>query len=86
MVVTGFMIRHFVRHFIKRDEGTTSVEFSLLFIPYLMLSLAVVELALMFTAGSLLEGATGSASRLIRTGQIQQAQNVAPEDMFREEL
>lgn len=80
------MLRTFIRRFIRKKEGTTSLEFSLLFIPYLTLSLGVIELALMFTAGSLLEGATGSASRLIRTGQIQQAVNADPEEMFRDRL
>ncbi|MCB1532949.1 MAG: pilus assembly protein [Alphaproteobacteria bacterium] len=57
----------------SREDGTTAIEFSLLFIPYLTLSLGIIELALMYSAGSLLEGATGSAARLIRTGQVQQA-------------
>lgn len=40
----------------------------------------------MYAAGSMLEGATGSAARLIRTGQIQQAADSDPEAAFRSAL
>lgn len=58
---------------VRKTDGVTAIEFSLLFIPYLLLSLAIIELSLMFVSASLLEGATGSAARLIRTGQLQQS-------------
>lgn len=66
----------------SQKDGATAIEFSLLFVPYLILSLSIIELALMYSAASLVEGATNSASRLIRTGQIQQASG-DPEQMFR---
>ena len=67
------------------EEGATAIEFSMLIIPYLMLSLGIIELSLMFTSASLLEGATGSAARLIRTGQLQQS-GQDPETVFRDAL
>ncbi|PCK00562.1 MAG: pilus assembly protein TadE [Zetaproteobacteria bacterium] len=67
----------------KRDDGATAIEFSMLLMPYLMLCLGIIELSLMFTSASLLEGATGKAARLIRTGQLQQS-GQDPETMFRD--
>lgn len=79
------MLGKFLRRFLRQKEGTTAIEFSLLFIPYLFLTLGTIELSVMYSAASLLEGATGSAARLIRTGQIQQSGG-NPEEMFREAL
>ncbi|MEZ5919362.1 MAG: TadE/TadG family type IV pilus assembly protein [Alphaproteobacteria bacterium] len=76
----------FIKKWLGKEDGTTSIEFSMLFIPYLMLSLGIIELSIMYASASLLEGATGSAARLIRTGQIQQETTIAPEDMFRNAL
>ena len=67
------MLGRFFRSFIKRKEGTTAIEFSLLAIPYLFVSLGIIELSIMYASASLLEGATGSAARQVRTGQLQQA-------------
>ena len=63
----------FFRSWFAKKEGTTAIEFSLMAIPYFMLSLGIMELSIMYASASLLEGATGSAARLIRTGQVQQA-------------
>jgi Flp pilus assembly protein TadG len=71
------------RKFWKREEGTTAIEFSLLLMPYLLLSLGIIELSLMFASASLLEGATDSAARMIRTGQLQQSGSSDPEGDFR---
>lgn len=70
----------------RNREGTTAIEFSLLIIPYLMLSLGVIELSLMFTSASLLESATGSAARMIRTGQLQQSASADPAADFRDAM
>jgi len=76
----------FFKKFWKCIEGTAAIEFALLAIPYFTLSLAVIEMAFMFTAASMLEGATSGAARLIRTGQVQQATTDASvqEQMFRD--
>ncbi len=68
----------------KRKEGSTAIEFAMLAVPYVMLSLGIIELSLMYTSASLLEGATDSAARLVRTGQLQQADG--GEAMFRDAL
>lgn len=78
------MIQAF-RRLYRRDDGATAIEFSLLFMPYMLISLGIMELSLMFASASLLEGATDSASRLIRTGSIQQS-GEDPETLFRDAM
>lgn len=68
-----FLVGVMFKKWVRRKDGTTAIEFSLLAIPYLMLTLGVIELSLMFTSASMLEAATASTARLIRTGQLQQA-------------
>ena len=51
-----------------------------------MLTLGAIELAIMYSSASLLEGATNSAARMIRTGQIQQSASADPEQLFRDEI
>ncbi len=69
----------------KREDGTTAIEFSMLLVPYLLICFGIIELSLMFTSASILEGATHSASRMIRTGELQQSGS-DPETMFRQGL
>ncbi len=75
----------FIRKWMKRKDGSTAIEFSMLLIPYITLSLGIMEISLMFMSASLLEGATDSAARLVRTGQIQQGAG-DPETVFRQAL
>lgn len=75
----------FFRKWLRKEDGATAVEFSLVAIPYFMLSLGIMELSLMYASASLLEGATDSAARLIRTGQLQQSED-DPETQFREAM
>ena len=71
MINIGVVLAKFLKKFIKNEKGTTAIEFSLLAIPYLMLTLGIIEIAIMYASASLLEGATNSASRMIRTGELQ---------------
>ena len=68
------------------QKGTTAIEFSLLALPFCLFVIGIIELALMFASGFLLQGAVSDAARLIRTGQVQQAGGGDPADMFREAL
>lgn len=79
------MLGKYLKKWRKNTEGTTAIEFSMMVIPYLMLTLGILEISLVYTSASLLEGATGAAARMIRTGQIQQS-GADPETMFRDEL
>jgi len=79
------MLGKLYKKWIGKDEGVTAVEFSLLLAPYMMLTLGIFEIAMMFTSASLLEGATNKAARQIRTGQLQQSA-ASPEDAFRDAI
>jgi len=67
----------------KDEEGSTAVEFALIGIPFIFMVIGIIEMALMFTAQSLLESSTSEASRQVRTGAVQQG---GGEDVFRDTL
>lgn len=79
---------HKASAWLRNKDGTTAIEFALLAVPFFMICIAIVEMSLMFTAAALLETATSRASRLLRTGEIQQTANdpAAQELMFRQAL
>lgn len=67
------MLLKLTRRWTREKEATTAVEFALVALPFIIMIIGTVEMALMFTAQSLLEAGTATASRMIRTGQIQQS-------------
>ncbi len=67
------MLSGFVQNFWKSCKGTAAIEFSLLSLPVIMLIVGTIEICILFTAGSLLQGAVYDASRVIRTGQLEGA-------------
>jgi Flp pilus assembly protein TadG len=67
-------------------DGATAVEFSLLALPFVVMIIGTIEIALMFTTQSLLDASTSTAARLIRTGQIQQSDAGDQEQLFRDTL
>lgn len=69
------------RRFAKQPSGATAVEFGLIAVPFFFLKMAIIETALVFWAGQMLESGVSDAGRMIRTGQVQ-AQNM-DEDGFR---
>jgi len=77
-----------MRNLFTNRDGATAIEFALLAMPFTFLLMGVIELCLMFAADSLFEGATTSAARLIRTGQLQQGYATASEqeNAFRDAL
>lgn len=57
---------------LQRDEkGVAAVEFALVAGPFLFMLFAIIEVAMVFFAGQVLETATSNAARLIMTGQAQ---------------
>ena len=69
---------------IRQDEkGSTAVEFALIGIPFIFMVIGIIEMALMFTAQSLLESSTAEASRQVRIGAVQEG---GGEDIFRDVL
>lgn len=68
----------------RADSGVVAVEFALLAIPFTILTVGLIETALFFAAGIILEGGAADAARIIRTGQVQVAAD--PEQMFEDKL
>ena len=83
-----FSLKKIVRSYVcwRVDcSAVAAIEFSLMALPFIILVIGIMELSLMFAAGSLLHGAVNDAARLVRTGQIQQT-NGDPEVMFADAL
>jgi len=60
------------RAFLRCRKGATAVEFALVAAPFLALLVAILQSALVFFAGRVLDEVTEEASRYIMTGQAQQ--------------
>ena len=58
-----------VRRFARQQDGVAAVEFALVAVPFLALTFAILETALVFFAGQTLESAVSDTGRLIMTGQ-----------------
>jgi Flp pilus assembly protein TadG len=68
----AFMPR-ILRRFARKNDGTAAVEFAFIAAPFLALVFAILETALVFFAGQVLETAAADSARLILTGQAQQS-------------
>ena len=66
------------------DRDATLVEFAVVAPPLFLLLLTVLDLGIMLTTQSLLDGAARNAARLVRTGQVQSA--TSPETTFQNQL
>jgi Flp pilus assembly protein TadG len=61
------------RVFRRREDGATAVEFGIVIVPFLAILFAIVEVALVFFAGQVLETAVADSARRIMTGEVQKA-------------
>jgi Flp pilus assembly protein TadG len=61
------------RRFVRQQDGAAAVEFALVAAPFLALTFAILETAMVFFAGQTLEAAAADSARLIMTGQAQSA-------------
>ena len=61
------------RRFRADRRGAAAIEFAIVSIPFFALVFAIIETAIVFFAGQVLDTAVADAARLIRTGQVQQA-------------
>ena len=72
---SGFICRllpsRLVRRFVRQQDGSAAVEFGMVAVPFLGLTFAIFETALVFFAGQTLETAVADLARLIMTGQAQ---------------
>src|SRR5690242_10232348 len=64
-------VRRLTLRFARKQDGSAAVEFSIVALPFLALTFAIMETALVFFAGQTLETAVADASRLIMTGTAQ---------------
>ncbi|MDE1153521.1 MAG: pilus assembly protein [Micavibrio sp.] len=64
------MRRNFKR-WLRGDDAATAVEFAMVVPPLLTLIIGILEVSMFFAAGTVLEGGSAQAARLIRTGQVQ---------------
>jgi Flp pilus assembly protein TadG len=72
---TSRLMRRFVprvlRRFVRKNDGAAAVEFAMVAAPFLALVFAILETAIVFFAGQVLETAAADSARLIMTGQAQ---------------
>lgn len=61
------------RGFLRDERGVTAIEFGLLAVPFFSILGAILETSLIFLSGQVLDSAVQDVSRLLRTGQAQQA-------------
>lgn len=61
------------RGFLRNEDGVTAIEFGLLALPFFSIIGAILETSMVFLGGQLLDSGVQDASRLIRTGQAQAA-------------
>jgi Flp pilus assembly protein TadG len=67
------VLSQLVRRLLRRDDGAAAVEFGLVVIPFIGLLFAILETALVFFSGQVLETAVADSARLILTGQADAA-------------
>jgi Flp pilus assembly protein TadG len=60
----------YFRRFSHSDEGSTSIEFTMLAIPFSMLVFAILESCISFAAQEVMANATDDVARQLRTGQL----------------
>jgi Flp pilus assembly protein TadG len=59
------------RQLARKEDGTAAIEFGMVAAPFLLLTFAIMETAIVFFAGQTLETAVADSARLIMTGQAQ---------------
>lgn len=86
MICDTFITR--IRRFYRCLNGATAIEFAFFSIPFTFLLIGIVEISMLSAAGTLLQGSTDDAARLIRTGQAQNSGDpqAAFEDMLCEKV
>ncbi|MCO6391471.1 pilus assembly protein [Aliihoeflea aestuarii] len=61
--------RPLLRRFLRRRDGSTAIEFSILVIPFVLLVFAILESCISFAAQQIMTNAADDVARLYRTGQ-----------------
>ncbi len=61
-----------IKQFIRKQHGVTAIEFAFVALPFFMMIIGILELGMYYASATVMEGATVSAARIIRTGQAQE--------------
>src|SRR5262249_27686371 len=69
----GRMRALLMRRFRDDERGSTAIEFGIIALPFTMLLVGTMSLALYYFTNFTIENATWSAARAIRTGEMQQS-------------
>lgn len=70
----------------QRTEGSMAVEFALVCVPFIYLTIAIIEISLFFAGANMLESGVNASARMIRTGQLQSMEAADQEVAFRTNL
>lgn len=73
-----------IKKWFLRDDASVAIEFAMVGLPFIIMLIGMVEACLYFSTAISLEGATQSAARLIRTGQVQATNS--PIDTFKAQM
>jgi Flp pilus assembly protein TadG len=76
-VAATFTVRSALRRFRRNRRGSAAVEFALVAPVFFALLFAIIETAMVFFAGQVLENMTQDSARMIMTGQAQTASYTA---------
>jgi len=72
------------KSWITACRGTVALEFAQIGIPFIFMTVAIIELSLFFAAANMLESSINESSRIIKIGNLQQEILRPQEEVFRE--
>jgi Flp pilus assembly protein TadG len=75
--------RMLCQRWIQCKSGSAAVEFSLVCIPFIYLTIAIIEISMFFASANMFETAVSTTSRTIRTGRLQTENPGLEEQAFR---
>ncbi|MFC5385119.1 TadE/TadG family type IV pilus assembly protein [Aquamicrobium segne] len=76
----------FFTRFRRNDKGSVAVEFSILILPFTLLTFAILETCISFAAQTVMINATDDIARQFRTGQLQPGHTEAEKQELRDTI
>jgi Flp pilus assembly protein TadG len=74
------------KSWLYHQEGAVAVEFALVCIPFIYMTIAIIELSMFFAAANMLESGVNASARSIRTGQLQTDSPADEQQAFKTDL
>ena len=71
--ILNMLVARFFDYTARKTSGAVAVEFAFVIFPFLIVLFAILETGYIFLTQMVVEGATATASREIRTGSVQQS-------------